>query len=98
LTTKKAVSVVEAAAATLDVGVSSLDLDATMSDLGIDSLVASQFIAEVEMSAGVELPDELLEELSRLEPEPTLGEVVAMIEGILSGQSGLVSRGADNAR
>ena len=51
--------------------------DATLQDLGIDSLTAAEVITDVEIRTGIELPMDVLRGLSTLR---TVGEVAAHLE------------------
>jgi acyl carrier protein len=51
--------------------------DATLQDLGVDSLTAAEVITDVEIRTGIELPMDVLRSLSTLQ---TVGEVAAQLE------------------
>jgi acyl carrier protein len=51
--------------------------DATLQDLGVDSLTAAEIITDVEIRTGIELPMDVLRGLSTLQ---TVGEVAAQLE------------------
>ena len=51
--------------------------DATLQDLGVDSLTAAEVITDVEIRTGIELPMDALRSLSTLQ---TVGEVAARLE------------------
>jgi len=51
--------------------------DATLQDLGVDSLTAAEVITDVEIRTGIELPMDVLRGLSTLR---TVGEVAAHLE------------------
>ena len=51
--------------------------DATLQDLGVDSLTAAEIITDVEIRTGIELPMDVLRSLSTLQ---TVGEVAARLE------------------
>jgi acyl carrier protein len=51
--------------------------DATLQDLGVDSLTAAEIITDVEIRTGIELPMDMLRGLSTLQ---TVGEVAAHLE------------------
>ena len=51
--------------------------DATLQDLGVDSLTAAEVITDVEIRTGIELPMDVLRSLSTLQ---TVGEVAAHLQ------------------
>ena len=51
--------------------------DATLQDLGVDSLTAAEIITDVEIRTGIELPMDVLRGLSTLR---TVGEVAAHLQ------------------
>ena len=51
--------------------------DATLQDLGVDSLTAAEIITDVEIRAGIELPMDVLRGLVELR---TVGEVAAHLQ------------------
>jgi acyl carrier protein len=51
--------------------------DATLQDLGVDSLTAAEIITDVEIRTGIELPMDVLRGLSTLR---TVGEVAAYLQ------------------
>ena len=51
--------------------------DATLEDLGVDSLTAAEIITDVEIRTGIELPMDVLRGLSSVR---TVGEVAAHLE------------------
>ena len=62
-------------AKTFDLAPERLQMDATLQDLGLDSLVVIEFLFEVEDKFGISLPDQA-------PPPRTLGELVAMITAL----------------
>jgi acyl carrier protein len=51
--------------------------DATLEDLGVDSLTAAEIITDVEIRTGIELPMDVLRGLSSMR---TVGEVAAQLQ------------------
>ena len=51
--------------------------DATLEDLGVDSLTAAEIITDVEIRTGIELPMDVIRSLSSMR---TVGEVAAQLQ------------------
>ncbi|WP_324779670.1 acyl carrier protein [Thiobacillus sedimenti] len=55
--------------------------DATLADLGVDSLMMLELMFECEDQLGVKLPEDLTS-------PKTVGEMAALMDGLLAGQTG----------
>jgi len=68
-----------------DVPVERISDEATLEDLGFDSLAAAEVLTDVEIRLGQELP---VDGLRRLTDARTVGDVVAVLEHDLAGPVG----------
>jgi acyl carrier protein len=63
-----------------DIDLARVQLDATLGELGVDSLAAAEVLVEIEITLGRELPVDVLR---RLDEADTVGAIAAQLESVI---------------